>query len=96
METRHRMDVFILRPSGLTPKPLQHKAPFSGNPFFDLPAHTRTLPSSSFSRSMTKSQRTDSFFHTVTSFAKPAQQVGSKEGSPECPYQGLHHALWNE
>lgn len=96
METRHRMDVFILRPSGLTPKPLEHKAPFSGNTFFDLPAHTQTLPSSSFSHSITKSQRTDSFFHTVMSFAKPAQQVGSKEGSLECPYQGLHRDLQNE
>ena len=49
METRHHMhDAFILRPSGLTPKPLEYKAPFSGNPFFYLPAHTPTLPSPRF------------------------------------------------
>lgn len=33
-------DVFILRPGSLTPKPLEYKAPFSGNPFLRNPTHS--------------------------------------------------------
>lgn len=81
-------DVFILRPGGLTPKPLEYKAPFSGNPFLRNPtllllasSYPDTLPSSSLHPLCNQVPENTGPYYTFLSLSRSLAQW---ENKPEC------------